>query len=159
MAEQDSLRMDPADHMPTGVRSYLHSCLNIRLLARLLPFQVPSAPEPNGFNQREKGAPVRRERVNHPLRRSARRAAIDDPIGAELTKLLRQDLPRDRLHLPMQLREMRRFLGQPVDDDHLPLAADCGEGRGEWTSRDGIHSAPSRGVTLRCLLVRHRRTW
>ncbi len=55
-----------------GVRNGLDTCENIRLLARLLPFEVPSAPQPNGFDKREQGAPVRRERVDHPLRQSAR---------------------------------------------------------------------------------------
>lgn len=102
---------------------------------------MSSAPEPNGFDEREQGAPVRRERVDHPLRQSARRAAIDDPVVAELAKLLRQYLPRDRLHLPMQPGEVRGLLGQPVDDDHLPLAADRRQGGGERAIADPVRTA------------------
>lgn len=113
---------------------------------------VRPPPQPNVLDQREYRSAVVGERVLDSCWNRARRRAVDDPVAHELAKLLREDFLRDAWNGLPEACEVFRRLRQPVDNDQLPLTANC---RQRGCQRTPAHRVGSPGplmVTSRCLL-------
>jgi hypothetical protein len=89
------------------------------------------SPAAYGLNHWRERLAVLRQRVLDPCRRAGtRRLAKDEAVRFEIAERLGQNLLRDAWHHLPKLVEPSRLEREPVEDDQVPLPADCGERRG-----------------------------
>ena len=111
------------------------------------PLDVSAAPRAHAFDERQKRPAVFAQRIFDRRGGGASRLTMHDLVVDQLAQLLSENFLCNAGHEFSQRREVLRRLCQPVHDDQLPLAADGGQGRSQWTSADRIRPPLAPTVT------------